>query len=105
MLGGPFLLKIDIDGHELRVLKGAVETLKKCSIVIIECHSSQLVQRISAVQAAGFTLFDLAEPCYYDKLFWQCDAIFIRSDLAASNFRQLVGKVEPGMYESFRQVD
>lgn len=99
----PYLLKIDIDGHELQVIRGATETLKKCSIVIVECQSAQLVQRISAVQAAGFTLFDLAEPCYYDKVFWQCDAVFIRKDIAASKFKQLAGKVEAGMYETFRQ--
>jgi hypothetical protein len=65
------------------VIRGATETLKKCSIVIVECQSTQLVQRISAVQAAGFTLVDLAEPCYYDKVFWQYDAVFIRKDIAA----------------------
>ena len=32
----PFLLKIDIDGHELKVLRGAQKTLAKCSIVIVE---------------------------------------------------------------------
>jgi len=98
----PYLLKVDIDGDELRVLQGAKETLKKCSIVIVECQSAQLCQRISAVQSAGFTLFDLAEPCYYDKVFWQCDAVFVRTDILKGIFKPLQGKVEPGMYESFR---
>lgn len=100
-LAEPYLLKIDIDGQDLQVLKGATETLKKCSIVIIECQSSQLVQNIAAVQNAGFTLFDLAEPCYYDKVFWQCDAVFIRKEIAKEKFKQLQGTVEPGMYEKF----
>ena len=100
----PYLLKIDIDGQELAVLKGALHTLRKCSIVIIECQSSQLTQRISSVQAAGFDLFDLAEPCYYDKVFWQCDAVLVRKDLLASHFKRLAGKVEAGMYETFRAV-
>lgn len=98
----PYLLKIDIDGHELQVIEGAQETLKKCSIVIVECQKSHLVDRIAAVQAAGFDLFDLAEPCYYDKVFWQCDAIFLRNDIARSEFKQLKGMLEPGMYEMFR---
>jgi FkbM family methyltransferase len=101
-LAEPYLLKIDIDGQELQVLKGAAETLKRCSIVIVECPRGELVQRIGAVQAAGFTLFDLCEPCYYDKTFWQCDAVFLRNDLHRQHFRQLAGKVEPGMYETFR---
>lgn len=85
----PFLLKIDIDGHELKVLKGAEKTLPKCSIVIVECPKDQLVERISAVQAAGFVLFDLCEPCYYDQAFWQCDGIFLRADLHKKHFSQL----------------
>lgn len=101
-LQGPFLLKIDIDGQELRALRGAAETLKRCSIVIVECQRNELPQRILAVQQAGFQLFDLAEPCYYDKMLWQCDAIFLRRDLADSAFKPLKGKVEPGMYETFR---
>lgn len=98
----PYLLKIDIDGQELKVIKGAAETLRSCSIVIVECQAGELTQRIQAVQAAGFTLFDLIEPCYYDKVFWQCDAVFVRKDIATSTFSQLKGKVEPGMYETFR---
>lgn len=99
---GPFLLKIDIDGQELKVIRGAARTLPQCAIVIVECARGELAQRISAVQTAGFTLFDLTEPCYYDKAFWQCDAVFLRSDLHRVHFRQLEGKVEPGMYEMFR---
>jgi|688.fasta_scaffold666225_1 FkbM family methyltransferase len=97
----PFLLKIDIDGHELRVLKGAKKTLQKCSIVIVECPKSQLVERISAVQAAGFDLFDLCEPCYYDKAFWQCDGVFLRSDLHKKYFTQLTSAVDKEKYEMF----
>lgn len=101
-LEGPWLLKIDIDEQELKVLKGAIETLRNCSVVIVECQGMQLTQRIAAVQAAGFALFDLAEPCYYDKVCWQCDAVFISKDIAAAKFKQLQGTVEPGMYQTFR---
>lgn len=33
---GPFGLKIDTEGHELEVLKGAAETLRRCEFVITE---------------------------------------------------------------------
>jgi FkbM family methyltransferase len=101
-LAAPYLLKIDIDGFELQVLRGAKETLARCSIVIVECQSTELTRRISAVEAAGFSLFDLCEPCYYDKVFWQCDAIFVRTEILADKFKQLRGSVLPGMYETFR---
>ncbi|MFO6465012.1 FkbM family methyltransferase [Jannaschia sp. KMU-145] len=35
-LEGPFGLKIDTEGHELEVLRGATETLKRCEFVIAE---------------------------------------------------------------------
>jgi FkbM family methyltransferase len=31
-------LKIDIEGAELSAIRGGIETIKKCSLVIIECH-------------------------------------------------------------------
>jgi len=99
---GPFLLKVDIDGQELKVLRGAARTLPQCSIVMVECVRGELGQRIMAVEAAGFTLFDLTEPCYYDKSFWQCDAILVRTDLHRTHFAPLAGRVEPGMWEAFR---
>lgn len=97
----PYLLKIDIDGHDMKVLLGAVETLPKCSVVIMECRHSNLVERLNYLTNAGFRLFDLAEPCYYDKVFWQCDAIFIRKDFFDSLFEDNGARIPPGMYETF----
>lgn len=31
-------LKIDIEGAELKAIRGGIETIKKCSLVLIECH-------------------------------------------------------------------
>jgi FkbM family methyltransferase len=31
-------LKIDVEGAELKVIKGGVNTIKKCKYVIVECH-------------------------------------------------------------------
>ena len=31
-------LKIDVEGAELKVIKGGLQTIKKCKYVIIECH-------------------------------------------------------------------
>ncbi len=100
----PFLLKIDIDGHELKVIAGALQTLKKCSVVIVECQRSELAQRIIAIQSQGFVLFDLMEPSYYDEAFWQCDAIFVREDLFNSNFESisLENGVSTGKYTIFK---
>lgn len=101
-LPGPWLLKIDIDGHELAAIAGATETLKKCAVVIVEVTIAELPQRIAAVAAQGFALFDLVEPCYYDNALWQCDAVFLRSDLHAERYAELGVDFDAAKYSMFK---
>lgn len=35
-------VKIDVEGAELKVLKGGINTIKKCNIVVIECHLDEI---------------------------------------------------------------
>jgi FkbM family methyltransferase len=98
---GPYLLKIDIDGEELKVLAGAQATLAQCSVVIIELYLREFLPRIVAVQDAGFELFDLSEPSYYDDAFWQCDGIFVRKDIHRALFRDIDKDFDPERYVSF----
>ena len=97
----PYLLKIDIDGHELAAVAGATETLKKCAAVMIEAQVAELPQRISAIADQGFVLFDLAEPCYYDNALWQCDAILLREDVHRRHFAQLYPDFDASKYSIF----
>ena len=97
----PYLLKIDIDGHELAAIAGATETIKKCAVVMVEATIEEVPQRISAIAAHGFTLFDLAEPCYYDNAFFNCDAILLRNDLHKRHFAQFDDNFDPAKYTMF----
>ena len=97
----PYLLKIDIDGHELAAIAGATETLKKCAVVIVEAQVAELPQRISAIASQGFILFDLVEPCYYDRALWQCDALFLREDVHRRHFANLAADFDRAKYEMF----
>jgi len=38
----PVLVKIDVQGHEIRVIQGAMNTIKNCQRVIIECNIAPL---------------------------------------------------------------
>ncbi len=98
---GPYLLKIDVDGFELAVLRGAEQTLRQSSIVIIEAPLHELAERIAAVQRHGFRLFDLVEPCYYDGAFWQCDAVLVREDLMAGRFADLLKDFQAPLYTMY----
>jgi len=85
----PYLLKLDVDGFELQIMQGAVETLKNTSVVIVEAPKHSLVKRISFLEAHGFEIFDLVEPCYYDHSFWQCDAVMLKRSLHPQYFTKL----------------
>ncbi len=97
----PFFLKVDIDGHEMKVLAGALETLKQTSIVMIEATADALPERIGFLLAAGFQLFDLTEACYYDDCFAQCDAVFIRSDLHPRHFQTMTEAFDFAKWTAF----
>jgi FkbM family methyltransferase len=98
----PYLLKIDIDGFEMKVLQGATETLKETSAVIIEVTVYDLVERIGFLQQLGFRLFDISEPCYYDDSLWQADAVLIRNDVHARHFATLDTHFDESKYHVFR---
>jgi FkbM family methyltransferase len=73
----PYLLKIDVDGAEPAILKGAKETLKKTSIVVIEAGMQTLIERATMLREAGFLLFDVVDLCYYDDRLAQVDLVFL----------------------------
>ena len=56
------------------------------------------------MEKQGFVLFDLAAPCYYDDSFWQCDAIFIRSEVQRRYFKQMEQRFEPTAYVEFNEA-
>jgi FkbM family methyltransferase len=80
-LKSPYLLKIDIDGLELRVLAGAKQTLNNCSAVIIEMHiGTDFNERFDALRSSGFELVDIVDLAYYRGRLAQVDGIFVRND-------------------------
>ncbi|MGA0608308.1 FkbM family methyltransferase [Phenylobacterium sp. VNQ135] len=99
---GPYFLKIDIDGHELRVLNGAQQTLQDTAIVMIEAPANLITERIKPLQDAGFELFDLVEPAYYDGMLWQCDAIFISKAVKTQHFKNLKDGFEAELWHVWR---
>jgi FkbM family methyltransferase len=86
--GGELLLKVDVDGLELPILKGAGERLQRCSCVIVEASISYdnglFYDRINFMRSQGFELWDIVDLCYYKDCLSQVDVIFLRHEIKAS---------------------
>jgi FkbM family methyltransferase len=81
-LTGPYLLKIDTDGHELEVLAGAGDTLRQSAIVIIEAPLHALTERAMALESAGLRLLDIIDLAYYHDTLSQVDLVFVNPAVA-----------------------
>lgn len=86
-LRGPFLVKLDVQGAELDVLRGAAETLKQTNIVTLEAQmclfQDTLLDHANFLRQQGFVLYDLTNLAYYqtDFTLYQCLATFIPARL------------------------
>ena len=78
-LAAPFLLKLDVDGVEIRILEGARNMLPECNVVVIEANIRNFLERASWLVAAGFELFDIVDITYYDGRLRQVDLVFLNS--------------------------
>ncbi len=96
-LKGPFLLKFDTHGYEIPILKGAIDTLSKTNIIIMEVYNFKITDNskrfhkmCSYLENLGFRCYDIAEPILrlHDNAFWQMDLFFCRSDSNLFNYSQ-----------------
>lgn len=88
-LPGPYLLKFDVHGFELPILKGAGQTLKNTSLLIMECYNFEIAPQALLfhdmcrhLHDLGFRVADLSEPLWRpgDRTLWQMDIFFVRAD-------------------------
>jgi hypothetical protein len=74
---GPALLKIDVDGGEIAVLRGSTGILDSVAVLVAEATSDSLCGIVQFAAANGFRLFDIVELCYCGNQLHQCDLIFV----------------------------
>jgi FkbM family methyltransferase len=88
-ISGPILLKIDVDGIEIKVLKGSLEVLKNDCVVVIEASIADENPRfnnvVETLSNCGYQVFDIVDPLHRmsDWHLWQVDLVFVKkgSDL------------------------
>lgn len=98
-LGGPFLIKIDVDGKELDVLTGCVESLKDTECAIVETvffgdGTNNFYRVVEFMNKLGFVIYDIVELLYrpLDSALWQVDTVFVKRD---GPYRQVKGYADP----------
>jgi len=83
------LLKVDVQGAELRVLAGAKKILRECDAVILEATlfgtmigGPQLAEVVAYMQGQGFATYDIWGMLYrpLDGALAQVDIAFVRED-------------------------
>jgi hypothetical protein len=88
-LPGPYLMKFDVHGFELAILRGAEKTLANTSLLIMECYNFEIAPDMLLfydmcryLHERGFRVADISEPLWreHDKVFWQADFFFVRAD-------------------------
>jgi len=91
-LPGPYLLKMDVEGHELHVLRGALETcLPRTEMVIAEVGTwldarpkgrASMMDVFRFMEDHGFSFYDIIEPAYrpLDGALYMFEAVFVRPD-------------------------
>jgi hypothetical protein len=82
---GPVLLKIDVDGIEVKVLQGAKSILRNDCVVVIEASIADESPRFNRVveylSSYGYEVYDIVDPLYRqsDWHLWQVDLIFVKT--------------------------
>ena len=98
-LQGPYLIKLDTHGFEVPILAGAVDTLKRANVVIIEAYNFKLTDQClrfhemcSYMETLGFRCFDMADPMLRerDRVLWQMDLFFAPSDHGIFKYERYV---------------
>jgi FkbM family methyltransferase len=73
----PYLLKLDVDGYEMPVMRGSEGIWDDVSCVIVEATVPSFAERMNYVLSKGFRLFDIVDQCYKHDLFSQVDLVFV----------------------------
>jgi FkbM family methyltransferase len=92
VLPEPFLLKLDVEGHEMHALKGALQDcLPKCEMVILEIGTwaedhdkgrPSMMDLFRFMEDQGYVFYEFIYPGYrpIDGALYMFDAVFVKTD-------------------------
>lgn len=74
------ILKIDVDGNDIEILKGATETLQNIAMLIVEVPVYDMLKMNTLLAKYPLFLWDICDLTYYKEKLVQCDLIFLSKD-------------------------
>ncbi len=87
-LPNPDMIKIDTQGSEIDILKGAKDTLKKCKLIYIECpiaksndNNLNFEDYINFMKKINYIPQEICEIHHFHGFLFQIDILFMRKDL------------------------
>lgn len=112
-LPGPFLLKLDVEGHELHALNGALEhCLPKAEMVILEIGTwaedhdkgrPSMMDLFRFMEDHGYVFYEFIDPGYrpIDGALYMFDAVFVKTD---SVLREVRSHKTPEQHSKAQEV-
>ncbi len=84
-----YIVKMDVDGLEEKIINGGSKFLEKASFIIIEASLGKrnLFSRSALIESLGYRLFDIADNAYYFGQMSQVDLVFINEHVRNSNVK------------------
>jgi len=85
----PDLIKIDTQGAEIDILKGAAKTIKDCKFIYLECpfgakynqNNLNILDYINYLKQLGYTPHEICQIHYYHGYLLHLDILFVKNDL------------------------
>lgn len=81
-----YLVKLDVDGVEEKIIQGGQRVLKNASFIIIEASIGRqdLCKRAALLEGLGFRIFDICDNAYYYGQLALVDLVMINNRLRSS---------------------
>lgn len=105
VIGESYLIKIDVDGIEDKIISGASRVISNASVLVVEAQLTNLAARVTALNGLGLRLFDIVDNGYYFDQLQQVDLVFVSKKIYSEDidFRpwEKAGKVIWSEWQQF----
>ena len=98
-----FLLKVDVDGEDLNVVRGFGELIQDASVIVIEATFRTAPKTLNHIANLGFQLYDIVDLVYYGPGLFQFDIVFVRNDLICEAIRPPIGTFKNDLWQPLQQ--